>query len=149
MRRMGGRGGEGSAPARRHRSGGAPTSPAGPHDPLLLQDEGGAVHQAGDHGHAQAQRHGGGAGALRCPLARCRTQRHPHGPADTSLAAAAARAQRTRSPALPRDPPCAALRCAAPRCATRPVGGGSGRAAGGSRGCWRPSRAGNGSRMTS
>lgn len=58
-----------------------PTSPAGPHDALLLQDEGGAVHQAGHHGHAQAQRHGGGAGprpgpgALRCPLGR-----HPHRP---------------------------------------------------------------------
>lgn len=62
--------------------GGVPTSPAGPHDPFLLQDEGGAVHQAGHHGHAQAQRHGGGAGVLRRPVPRCRTDRHPHRPAD-------------------------------------------------------------------
>lgn len=75
----GGGGEKGRWRCRRRQRG--PTSPAGPHDALLLQDEGGAVHQAGHHGHAQAQRHGGGAGprpgpgALRCPLGR-----HPHRP---------------------------------------------------------------------
>lgn len=84
------------------RGGGAPTSPAGPHDPFLLQDEGGAVHQAGHHGHAQAQRHGGGAGALRRPVPRCRTDRHPHrGRPGPALPAAVLRRDR---PAL-RAPP--------------------------------------------
>ena len=42
-----------------------PTSPLGAHDALLLQHEGGPVHQARHHGHAQAERHGGGARAAR------------------------------------------------------------------------------------
>ncbi|KAL8190178.1 UNVERIFIED_CONTAM: hypothetical protein K2H54_042774 [Gekko kuhli] len=55
------------------------TSSSGPDDPFLLQHERGSIHQARDHGHAQAQRDGSRAGVRRPPVSsRCRTDHHPH-----------------------------------------------------------------------
>ena len=56
-----------------------PTSPLGAHDALLLKHERGPVHQARHYGHAQTERHGGGARAARpLPGRRCCSSRSPH-----------------------------------------------------------------------
>lgn len=72
-----------------------PTSPLGAHDALLLQHERGPVHQARHHGHAQAERYGGGARAARPLPGRRRCRRcSPHSAGARLRACACALARR-------------------------------------------------------
>lgn len=78
-----------------------PTSPLGAHDALLLQHKRGPVHQARHYGHAQAERHRGGARAARpLPGRRRRRRCSPHSARarPARLRAAAAAAGRGRRP---------------------------------------------------